>query len=74
MEKVVTSATNDVLSTYPREVIARSRHWVRKGEHTKSLVLFGGWQATCRLDCYKVLSGWGAVTLAAVPICQGGGQ
>jgi hypothetical protein len=22
---------------------------------TKSLVLFGGWQAACRLDCYKIL-------------------
>jgi hypothetical protein len=21
---------------------------------TKSLVLFGGWQAACRLDCYKI--------------------
>jgi hypothetical protein len=22
--------------------------------YTKSLVLFGGWQAACRLDCYKI--------------------
>jgi hypothetical protein len=21
---------------------------------TKSLVLFGGWQAACRIDCYKI--------------------
>jgi hypothetical protein len=41
---------------------------------TKSLVLFGGWQAACRLDCYKILLAGTSILVVKSLVLFGGWQ